>query len=167
MLVTTLILGALAIVLLVIGYRQGNGAHIDGTMVALKMAAKNTPLLIFAFLCAGLLQALIPEELISRWLGAESGWKGWMIASVAGSLTPGGPYVSLPIAAGLARSGASVGAGVAFLSGWAIWGAHRLPLEFGILGWRFTLIKLVTTLIVPPLAGWIAHLLFAGVKITS
>jgi uncharacterized membrane protein YraQ (UPF0718 family) len=76
---------------------------------------------------------------------------------VAGGLSPGGPYVSLPIVAGLLKSGASAGTMVAFLTGWSLWAVGRLPMEFGILGWKFTVIRLASTFIFPPIAGVFAN----------
>jgi len=72
------------------------------------------------------------------------------------------PYVSLPIAAALLRSGASVGTTVAFITGWLLWAFSRLPMEVGILGWKFTLIRIASTFFFPPVAGLIAQALFGG-----
>ncbi|GAJ08644.1 unnamed protein product, partial [marine sediment metagenome] len=76
----------------------------------------------------------------------------------------GGPYVSLPFATGLLRSGASVGTIVAFLTGWSLWAVSRLPMEVGILGWRFTLIRIASTFFFPPIAGFIAQMFSEGLK---
>jgi len=164
MLVPTIIMGALAVLLLFIGYYKGQGQHISGMRSALNMTVQILPLLAFAFIVAGMVQVLIPRELLSEWVGAESGMRGILIGTVAGALAPGGPYVSFPIAAGLLRSGASVGTMVAFLTGWSLWAVSRLPMEVGILGWKFTLIHIASTFFFPPIAGWIAQMFFAGVK---
>ena len=109
MLIPTIIMGVLALVLLFIGYHRGQAEHISGIKSALNMTVQILPLLILAFIVAGMIQVLLPRELISKWIGAESGIRGIFIGTVAGALVPGGPYVSLPIAAGLLRSGAGVG----------------------------------------------------------
>lgn len=160
MLIPTIIMGVLALTLLLIGYYQGQGQHVIGLKSALDTTVGILPLLICAFIVAGMVQALLPKDLISRWVGVESGLRGLLVGTVAGALTPGGPYVSLPIATGLLRSGASVGTMVAFLTGWSLWAVSRLPLEVGILGWRLTLIRLASTFLFPPIAGWIAQTLF-------
>ena len=164
MLIPTIIMGVLALILLFIGYHRGQAEHISGIKSALNMTVQILPLLILAFIVAGMIQVLLPQELISKWIGAESGIRGIFIGTVAGALVPGGPYVSLPIAAGLLRSGAGVGTMVAFLTGWSLWAVSRLPMEVGILGWKFTLIRLVSTFFFPPIAGLIAHIFFAGAK---
>ena len=164
MLIPTVIMGVLAAVLLFIGYYKGQDQHIAGIRSALKMTLEILPLLIFALLVAGMVQVLLPQQLISKWIGAESGIRGIFIGTIAGALVPGGPYVSFPIAAGLLRAGAGVGTVVAFLVGWSLWSVTRLPMEVGILGWKFTLIRLASTFFFPPIAGLIAHIFFAGAK---
>ena len=164
MLIPTIIMAILATVLLAIGYSRGEGQHIQGLNSGLKMIVEIIPLLLFAFIVAGMIQVLLPQELLSKWIGEESGLKGILIGTIAGGLTPGGPYVSLPVVAGLLKAGAGVGTLVAFLTAWSLWAVSRLPMEIGILGWKFTLIRLACTFFFPPIAGFIAQLTFSGVK---
>lgn len=161
MLVATVIMGLLAIILVSVGYYKGGGEHVLGLKSAMSMTIQILPLVIFAFIVAGMIQVLVPHEFLSKWIGKGSGIRGILIGTVAGSLVTGGPYVSLPIAAGLLRSGASIGTMVAFLTGWSLWAVGRLPIEVGIMGWKFTLIRLVSTFFFPPIAGLIANRLFS------
>ena len=78
---------------------------------------------------------------------------------------PGGPFVSLPLAAGFLRVGAGVGTMVAFITGWSLLAFSRLPLEIGVLGWKFTLIRLACTFFFAPIAGLIADKLFSNVNV--
>jgi len=160
MLVPTLVMAALALTLLYIGYSRGQGQHLVGLKSAWRMTLQVLPLLIFAFIIAGMIQALIPQATITKWVGGQSGWRGILIGCVAGGLTPGGPYVSLPIVAGLARAGASVPTLVAYLTAWSIYAVARLPMEVGLLGPRYVLVRLCSSFLLPPLAGWIAMFLF-------
>lgn len=162
MLIATIILGLLALVLLAIGYFKGQGQHISGMKSALTMTIEILPLLIFAFIVAGMVQVLLPRELLAKWVGMESGMRGILIGTVAGGLSPGGPFVSLPIAAGLLRAGAGVGTMVAYLTAWSLWAVARLPMEIGIMGWKFTLIRLASTFFFPPIAGLIAQSFFSN-----
>lgn len=162
MLIPTLIMGFIAMSLMLIGYYKGEGQHIVGLKLAMSMTIEILPLLLFAFMVAGMVQVLIPQVVVTKWIGTESGMRGIMIGSLAGGLTPGGPYVSLPIVAGLMRSGASLGTTVAFITGWSLLAISRLPMEVGILGWRFTLIRFASIILFPPLAGLIAEKLFAN-----
>ena len=122
-------------------------------------------MLVFAFIVAGMIQLIIPTEMISRWIGAESGFKGILLGTLIGGVMPGGPYISLPVAIGLLRVGASVGTMVAFLTAWSLLAFARLPLEIGIMGWRFTLIRLACTFFFPPIAGLIANTFFSRISV--
>lgn len=163
MLIPTIVMGIMAIILLCFGYFKGPGQHLAGLALAFRMIVQVLPLLFFAFIVAGMVQVLIPTEIIAKWVGEKSGIRGILIGTVAGSLAPGGPYVNLPIVAALLRSGAGIGTMVAFLTGWSLWAIARLPMEVGILGWKFTLIRLASTFFFPPIAGLIANF-FAGGK---
>ena len=164
MLPATIIMGVLAFILVWIGYSKGQGQHISGLKSSIILSIEIFPLLVFALIVAGMIQALISQEAVAKWVGAESGMRGILIGSVAGGLSPGGPFVSLPIAAGLMRAGAGTGTMVAYLTGWSLYAVSRLPMEVGILGWRLTFIRLVSVFIFPPLAGLIAHVLFSATE---
>ena len=164
MIVPTIIMAIIAVTLLVIGYSKGEAVHVRGLKLALNMTIDILPLLICAFIAAGMVQVLLPQEMLSKWVGAESGLRGILVGTIAGSLAPGGPYVSLPVAAALLRAGASVGTMVAFLTAWSLWAINRLPMEVGILGWKFTVIRLASTFFFPPIAGLIAQQFFSGLK---
>lgn len=160
MLISTLFMALIAIVLVIMGHRKGGGEDVEGLRIAMHMSWTILPLLLFAFVVAGMIQTLIPAQTATKWVGEASGIRGILLGSMAGGLAPGGPYVSLPIAAGLIRSGASIGTMVAFLTGWSLWALARLPMEVGILGWRLTLARVASTLVFPPVAGLIANALF-------
>ncbi|MDP8254182.1 MAG: permease [Candidatus Alcyoniella australis] len=164
MLIPTILLGVIALALLYLGYSRGDGVHLTGLKSGMTMLLQITPLLIFALIIAGMVPLLIPQETVAKWIGVKSGFRGIVIGSLAGGLAPGGPYVSLPLAVSLLRSGAGVGTMVAFLTGWSLYAVSRLPLEVGILGWKLTVIRLVSTLIFPPLAGLLAQFMFSWVK---
>ena len=164
MFIPTIMMGILALILLIIGIHRGQNEHITGLKSGLNMTIQILPLLLFAFIVAGMIQVLIPREVLTKWVGAKSGLRGIFIGSLAGGLTPGGPYVSLPVAAGFLKSGASIGTMVAFLTGWSLWSVHRLPMEIGIMGWKFTLIRITSTCLFPVIAGLIAQFLSSGLK---
>ncbi len=162
MLVPTIIMGVLALILLVVAYKKGQ--HMEALSGGAMMFLEIVPLLVFAFIIAGIIRVLLPHDLVATWVGGESGFRGIVIGTLAGAITPGGPYVSMPIAAGLLRAGAGMGTMVAFLTAWSIWAVARLPLEVGIMGWKFTGVRIVCSFFFPPLAGFLAQIFFSGVK---
>jgi uncharacterized membrane protein YraQ (UPF0718 family) len=160
-------MGALALVLTLLAYKKGQREHITGLKQASTILIQITPLLIFAFIVAGMLQVLIPTETISKNVGTESGMSGILIGAIIGGLMPGGPFISLPIAAGLIVAGAGTGTMVALLTGWSVWAISRLPIEVGIMGWRFTAIRLISSFFFPILAGLLANIFFGEVVLFS
>ncbi len=157
---TTLILGG--VVLLLTGaawLRGGSELALAGVVGGMKTLLLVVPLLLCAFLIAGLIQVLLTQEKVTYWLGERSGWRGIFLACISGALIPGGPYVYYPIAAALLRAGASLGVLVAFVSAKNVWPVVRLPLEFALLGPRLTVARLLTTFLVPPLLGFLSQAL--------
>jgi len=165
MLIPTIVMGVIAVALLYIGYQRGNGEHIIGLKSGGVLLLQITPLLILAFIIAGMVQVLVPQQIISQWVGAESGFRGILIGSAIGGIMPGGPFVSMPIVAGLLRTGAGIGTMVALLTSWSLLAISRLPMEVGLLGWKFTLIRLACVFFFPPIAGFIANKLFSGINV--
>jgi len=158
---TPLILALLAVVLAGLAWQRGGPAlAFAGLLQGGRTLLSVTPLLLFAFLIAGLIQTLVTQELVSRWLGAQSGWRGLLLAGLGGALIPGGPYVYYPITAALLRSGAGLGVLVTFVSAKNLWSVTRLPLEFALLGSRMTIVRFVATLLLPPLLGFVAETFF-------
>lgn len=165
MLIPTVIMGVLAIVFVFLAYQKQGGVHILGLKAAGTMLLQVLPLLVFAFIIAGIIPFLVSQEAISRWIGAESGLRGVLIGTVAGGLLPGGPYVVLPMLAGFLRVGASVGTMVALVTGWSLLAFSRMPIEIGVLGWKFWLIRLACTFFFAPIAGLIANKLFSHISL--
>jgi uncharacterized membrane protein YraQ (UPF0718 family) len=158
---TPIVLAVIALVLAGVAWWQGGpelawAGLVQGGQTLLGVV----PLLLAAFVIAGLIQTLVTQEVVARWLGAQSGWRGLALACLGGALMPGGPYVYYPIAAALLRSGAGLGALVAFVTAKNLWPVTRLPVEIALLGPRLTFIRFGVTLILPPLLGVVAESLF-------
>lgn len=164
MLIPTIIMGVIALALTFYAYSRGEGEHIKGLQEASSLFISILPLLLFAFTVAGMANALISPESISKWVGPESGSKGIFIGSIAGALCPGGPFVSMPIAAALVRMGADVSTMVAFLTGWSLLAINRLPLEVGFMGWKLTAIRFASTFFMAPIAGYVAKIILKVLK---
>jgi uncharacterized membrane protein YraQ (UPF0718 family) len=154
---TTLVLAALAVILLAIAFWRGRDLPLAGLKAAGLTLWRNLAILLLGFVIAGLVQVLIPKELISRWLGSEAGGKGILIACAAGGLVPGSPYAVFPVVAGLYQAGASLGAVVSFISAWALWSVSRLPVEIALIDPRPALVRYAVTFVVPPIAGLLAQ----------
>jgi len=151
--ITTIVLCVIALGLVAFAYFKRQEIAVRGLSTTGTMLLRMSPMLIAAFVIAGQLQALLPREFVAGWLGEEAGIRGIFIACLAGVLTPGGPYVALPIAVALLGAGADIGCVVAYLVAWTMWGLNGLAFEIAILGPQLTLAKRLVTLPFPPLAG--------------
>lgn len=149
--------------LAVVAYRREPHLPLQGLKDGGLMIYETLPLLIVGFIFAGMIRAVLPMEVISKWLGTEAGFKGIMIGCVAGAISPGGPFINFPIVAALYKGGAGVGAVVGFVTAWALWPGTRMIWEIAILGPKLSVIRLVSTVFFPPLAGMIAHFFFSKV----
>ena len=106
---------------------------------------------------AGLLEVLLPRDMLMRWLGAGAGLRGILTGCVIGALVPGPPYALYPLVISLYGGGASIGAVVGLLTGKALWNVHHMPPAFAVLGPSVAATYFLSNLLVPPLSGWIAE----------
>ncbi|HOL16980.1 MAG TPA: permease [Bacillota bacterium] len=111
------------------------------------------PLLIVAFIVAGLTSTIIPQNMVSRWLGPEAGWKGPLLGSLMGALVPGGPFFFYPLMATLIASGANVGTMISFVAAKTLWYVGRIPVEIAFVGLEVTVIRFLITFPLPIAAG--------------
>ena len=112
------------------------------------------PRMVMALLMAGFLAELIPEDMVGRWIGGESGLQGIVIAALAGTIVPAGALVIMPIAVALLKVGVGLPQLVAFVSGWAIFAVHRIvTYEAAMMGGRFIALRLIASSPLPVLAG--------------
>ncbi|NLF03000.1 MAG: permease [Anaerolineales bacterium] len=155
--VSTLLLAAVAAVLLAIALWRGPTVALAGLKAAGQTLWRNLLLMLLGFVVAGLAQVLIPKDLITRWLGNQSGFRGVLIGCVLGGLVPGAPYATFPLVATLYRAGASLGTVVGFVSAWSLWSVTRLPVEMALVDPKPALVRYAITFVVPPLAGLLAN----------
>jgi uncharacterized membrane protein YraQ (UPF0718 family) len=140
-LLTLLVVGAVVTV-----YVRDGGAKVWEILKSdAELFVSMMPNMLAGCLVGAFIALLLPREMVNRWIGAESGFTGILIAVVAGAILPGGPFTIYPIAATLALLGADVGAIVALIVSWCLLGYSRaliweLPF-FGIdfVGWRVLL----------------------------
>jgi len=101
---------------------------------------------------------LLPRETIARWVGAESGIGGILVATLAGAILPGGPFTIYPVAGAFLVMGADAGAVVAFIVSWTLVGYTRaLVWELPFFGAHFVIWRIVEALPLPIIAGLLAR----------
>lgn len=138
---------------------RGAGAFRHALEVSWGLAVTIAPSVLGGLLLSGALRQLVPPGALAKWMGAESGWRGLVVATAAGMAMPGGPVAAFPVVLVLAQAGADRGALVAFVTAWSLNGFQRLVVwEFPILGADFALLRLISGLALPVIAGALARL---------
>jgi uncharacterized membrane protein YraQ (UPF0718 family) len=156
--ITTIVLAVLAIAFGIVAYLRDPGLPWIGARNGLQMLWFVLPRLIPALLLAGMLQVLVPQEVVSRYLGREAGFRSILIASAAGVVTPGGPMVTVPFLVALANSGAAMAPLVAYMTSWSLFGMQRIiAWEAPLMGWHFVVVRVLPSLAFPVLAGWLVQ----------
>lgn len=155
------LIGSITVVLLVVAYLRGGPAlPAEGLREAGRIFAGVAPQLAVGFLLAGMLTVLLPAGIIASWIGSDSGVRGVLIATVAGALTPGGPYMQFPLVASLANAGAGSGPMAAYLTAWSLISLNRLLVwEIPVLGFPFAVARWLVSLALPIIAGLVVPLL--------
>ena len=106
---------------------------------------------------SGFIAAVIPQEIITGWLGPNSGWSGVLAAAIAGAATPGGPVVGFSIGAVALKAGGGAPQVVAYVVAWALFAFQRLILwEIPFMPARFVWFRAAVSLPFPFLAAAIA-----------
>lgn len=102
---------------------------------------------------------LIPPNIISRYLGPDSGALGLAIAAVVGSITLIPGFISYPIAAGLIKQGASYTVIATFMTTLMMVGVVTLPLEIKYFGRRVAItrngLNFIAAAIIGLVVGWV------------
>lgn len=141
---------------------HGQAAALDALRSAGTLLLGIAPVIITALFVGGYVQALLPRDLITRWLGKDSGGGRYLLATIAGVITPAGPFGAFPLVVALRGAGAPFDVCVVYLSAWATLGIHRIVIwELPFLGHDFVLLRVLASLPVPIAAGLLARALLA------
>ncbi|MEE8333556.1 MAG: hypothetical protein V3R85_06880 [Alphaproteobacteria bacterium] len=149
-----IVMWVLALGLLLTAARRRDDTLKGGIGVAGGYLLMMMPRVVLALFLAGFVAELLPGAVISAWLGSSSGFRGIMIASVAGIAVPAGGVVAFPLALAMLKIGVGLPQLVAFLTAWEIFAVHRvLAFEIPFMGTRFVALRICSSFMLPPVAG--------------
>lgn len=162
---STILLWLLAAVLgAVVLARKGRGEAIAAVKRAVDRAVRVLPRIVVAVLTAGFVAMLIPSGVVARYIGPESGLYGVLLAMLVGGFIPSGPVVSFPLVVVLHESGAGTPQLVALLTAWSCFAIHRVMIyEIPLMGFRFGVTRLVSSLPLPLVSAGITAILLAAI----
>ena len=142
----------------VVYWRDGQARFLEILFGDVGLFIDVLPKVLAACLIAAFVAVLMPREVVLRWVGAESGVLGILIATLAGIICPGGPITIFPIAAAFVAIGADTGAAIAFITSWTLLGYARvLVWELPFFGGEFVFWRTLIALPMPIVAGLLAR----------
>ena len=135
-----------------------------GRVVALASAREGAmdfiyivPRIALGVIGSGYIAAVIPPEVITGWLGPDSGWLGITTAVIACAATPGGPVIGFSIGTVALKSGGGVPQVVAYVVAWALFAFQRVILwEIPFMPARFVWFRCAVSVPFPFVAAAIA-----------
>jgi hypothetical protein len=156
-LIIDIILWGSVAVLAFLAWRRGRTVLVssarEGTMDFITIV----PRIALGVIGSGYIAAIIPPQVITGWLGPNSGWSGVLAAVIAGAATPGGPVVGFSIGAVALKSGGGAPQVIAYVVAWALFAFQRLILwEIPFMPARFVWFRAAVSLPFPFLAAAIA-----------
>jgi len=155
------ILLGLVVITVAIAFSRGPDVPLRGLQASGRLLRGVWIDLALGFLLAGLLEVLLPQPVISRWLGGDRPTRALFVGWAAGLLIPGGPYVVFPAVANLFRSGAAPGPLITLVTAKTLVSPIRmLTYEAPLLGWPLTLARFIPGVLLPPFAGLAGQWLF-------
>lgn len=149
----------MALILGGIAFSRPGRLHVKGAKIGWENILVMGPRITMAIVLSGFFAVLVPTELVAHWMGKDSGMAGILLGFVAGGLAPGGPMLSFPIVAILYQSGAAVPPLITFLTSWSVFAVNRFfAFEIPLMGTRFAMIRILSSLLLPLIAGILALL---------
>lgn len=104
----------------------------------------------------GLFAVFVSKEFVARFLGRDSGLKGFLLSVFMGTLPTGPLYVAFPLVRMMLKKGAGVANMIAFLTAYACIKLPQELLELRFMGLEFTLARLGLTVVAAGVMGAIA-----------
>ena len=133
------------------------------TILGLKKGAKMLFNILHPFLNILILISValffIPDSLIVTYLGSNSGWLGFGIAAIIGSITLIPGFISYPLAAALLKQGATYAVVAVFMTTLMMVGIVTLPLEIKYFGKKAAIFRnvfnFIAAIIIGIVIGWL------------
>lgn len=99
------------------------------------------PVVLIIILFIGLLLGFASPETISKFIGEQSGWGGFLLIAILGAAAHIPSLLAFPIAASLIDSGAAITSVTVFITTLTMIGIVTLPLEIQLMGKKFAILR--------------------------
>jgi uncharacterized membrane protein YraQ (UPF0718 family) len=118
------------------------------------------PRVLIGVIGSGYIAAVMPQDLITTWIGPGSGVRGIVIAALFGAATPGGAVVGFAVGAAALKGGAGAPQVIAYTTAWSLYTIQRLfNWEIHMMAPRVVWLRAAVSIPLPILAGIAAMLI--------
>ena len=118
------------------------------------------PRVLIGVIGSGYIAAVMPQDLITTWIGPGSGVLGIVIAALCGAVTPGGAVVGFAVGAAALKGGAGAPQVIAYTTAWSLYTIQRLfNWEIHMMAPRVVWLRAAVSIPLPILAGIAAMLI--------
>jgi uncharacterized membrane protein YraQ (UPF0718 family) len=118
------------------------------------------PRVLIGVIGSGYIAAVMPQDVITTWIGPGSGVLGIVIAALCGALTPGGAVVGFAVGAAALKGGAGAPQVIAYTTAWSLYTIQRLfNWEIHMMAARVVWLRAAVSIPLPILAGIAAILI--------
>jgi hypothetical protein len=112
------------------------------------------PRIMIGVVGSGYIAAVMPQDLITTWIGPGSGILGITIATLAGAITPGGAVVGFAVGAAALKGGGGAPQIIAYSTAWSLYALTRLVnWEVAMMPPRVVWLRAAVSVPLPFLAG--------------
>jgi hypothetical protein len=112
------------------------------------------PRIMIGVVGSGYIAAIMPQDLITTWIGPNSGISGITIATLAGAITPGGAVVGFSVGAAALKGGGGAPQVIAYSTAWSLYALTRLiNWEVAMMPPRVVWLRAAVSIPLPFLAG--------------
>ena len=139
--ITAFIINGIAVAALILAFIKDKDKAVQSLRIAFKSFVKMLPMVFIIIIAIGLLLGFVTPDLISRFIGEQSGVGGVLLVGVVGALMHIPALLSFPLASSILENGASITAVTAFITTLTMIGMITLPLEIKILGKKMALLR--------------------------
>lgn len=137
-------------------------ADVNKTWIGIKlgmlMFLKLLPVLLLTLTLLSIVLYLIPDEMLTRFMGEGSGPKGWVTAAFIGSvaLIPG--FIAYPLCGLLLQNGVALSVIAVFITTLMMTGFLTLPIEARFFGWKVSILRNLLSLAAALIVGLVMGL---------
>lgn len=117
------------------------------------------PIVVTVLILVSIFLSSVPQEIIIKLLGKNSGLVGILIAAVIGSISLIPAFISYPLAAILLKNGVSYSVTAVFITTLLMVGVLTLPLEAKYFGWRVSILRNISSFLGAIIIGLLVGLL--------